>query len=37
MNSEVIETKGFEISILSVSKTKIETVKLKKNTLFSEE
>lgn len=34
---EVIETKGFEISILSVSKTKIETIKLKKNSFLNEE
>jgi len=30
---EVIQTGGFEISILSVSKTKIETIKLKKNAI----
>jgi len=34
---EVIETKGFEISILSVSKTKIETIKLIKKTLNIEQ
>jgi len=34
---EVIETKGFEISILMVSKTKIETVKLIKKTPNIEE
>jgi len=34
---DIIETKDFEISVLSVSKTKIETIKLIKKALSERE